>query len=120
MSPKLEDVSAEQPGEQASVPEQTPEAEAAEPAESRETIHLDPRFLVDKLQKTVERNAVSAVQNEAAIEQLVQERDIDRNTIVQLRARIVFLTAQIPKKPVTKKKKPVTKKKTSNKKSAAS
>ncbi len=118
MSPKLEDVSAKQPDEQTSVPEQAPEAEAAEPAEARETIHLDPRFLVDKLQKTVERNAVSAVQNEAAIEQLVQERDIDRNTIVQLRARIVVLTAQIPKKPIVKK--PAAKKKTSNKKSASS
>ncbi len=118
MSPKLEDVSVEQPDEQAS--DQVSKAETGEPvkpAEARETIHLDPRFLVDKLQKTVERNAVSAVQNEAAIEQLVQERDIDRNTIVQLRARIVVLTAQIPKKPVVKK--PAAKK-TSNKKSASS
>ncbi len=113
MNLKLEDVSAGQLDEQTPKPEQVTEADAGDPAEARETIHLDTRFLVDKLQKTVERNAVSAVQSEAAIEQLVQERDIDRNIIVQLRARIVVLTAQIPKKPVVKKK-------TSNKKSASS
>ncbi len=118
MSPKPEVVPDEQPNEQPPEAdgEQAPGEQAPE-VDVRETIHLDPRFLVDKLQKSVERYAVAAVQNEAAIEQLVQERDIDRKTIVQLRARIVVLNAQIPKTPVVKK--PAAKK-TSNKKFSAS
>lgn len=105
--------------------EQVSEGDAGEPAKPEQTIQLNPQFLINKLQSTVASQAINVAQQSAAIEQLVQEKASDQEVIAALRAKVVMLVAQVPKKPVVKnpaakKRAAAVKKKASSKKTSPS